>query len=327
MSKKFYGRYTAAATSILKTSAKKVDVYCHVSDDCGILISNGHFVFAMSQAEYDAIARPVFQRDPGDFVLKNGEIQERDTQSFSKVYRRLLEEDARPLSRSPFMTVQSVLDVALFYCADKSFVTGYDNDYISAIIPEVTCHSTSAKSAMIVKSGSEPFAAILPVNIGANADIVRAVKAYFVEDPAGHDAAAIAELQKENEELKNRLATSESIFRELKAEHEALQAKHEAISSAYEELKANKPVMVLEAPAADSGSCSDAEKVGDDCKDPETLEELASIDGVELIINGKQTDSPVSWVYGAEKYKELLTALGFKWSDKKAGYWKKGIAA
>ncbi len=320
MAKKFYGRYTAAATAALKASAKKVDVYCHVSDDCEILVSNGRFVFAMSRAEYDAIARPVFQRDPGNFVVKNGEIQERDTQSIGKVYRQLLEADARPLSRSPFTTMRSVLDVALFYCADKSFVTGYDNNYISAIIPEVTYHSAAAKSAMIVKSGSEPFAVILPVNIGANADIVRAVKAYFVEDPAGHDAAAIAELQIENEELKSRLATSESIFRELKAEYEA-------VNAAYEELKANKPVMVLETPAADSDSCSDAGKTGDDCKDPETLEELASIDGVELIVNGKQTDSPVSWVYGAEKYKELLTALGFKWSDKKAGYWKKGIAA
>jgi hypothetical protein len=322
MKKKSYGRYTLSATAAIKAAIKKERIFCNNSDR-GILVSDGHYILSMDRYEYDAIARPVFQRDPGSFVFDKKGIQESDTSNIYTLYTKILDAlvvgKNELMQRAPFITKEESFDLCYYYNKRSDFVATYNAEYMDVFAPGTGFYATSPKQPAIAVYDMELFAAVLPVN-NMNADRIHAIKSFFVADPAAYESTRISELQKENEELKSRYATAENLFKDLQTEYETLK-------TAYEELKTDKPVITLETPAADPAAEADAEDTSANHKDPETLEDLTSIDGVELVINGKQTDSPVSWIYGAEKYQELLHKLGFKWSAKKSGYWKKGIAA
>lgn len=98
------------------------------------------------------------------------------------------------------------------------------------------------------------------------------------------------------------------------------------LRSELDALKATKPIVTLQ-DNPDAANDTPAPNTNDSNKAPETLQELTQIDGVTLQVNGKKTSSPVSWIFAPDAYKDIITKLGFKWSDKKQGYWKKGIAA
>lgn len=330
MKKKTYGRYTVAATATIKAAVKDTRILCNNSD-LGILVSNGCYVFSMTRYEYDAIARPVLQRDPGNFVFDKKGAHESDTSNIYEIYKKMLKNiDAwknEPIQPAPFITKKEVFDLCYYYNMKSDFVAAYNADYMNVFASGVSFYTASPIQPAMAMCDVELFAAILPVNtMNTKFEIKRAVKSFFIADPVTYESSKLIDLQNECAALESKCITAENLYEGLNAEHAALKSEYEALKAAYEELKANKPVITLEAPSAAAAE-PDTEKASADHNDPETLADLASIDGVELIVNGKQTSNPVSWVYGAEKYRDLLEALGFKWSAKKSGYWKKGIAA
>ena len=105
-----------------------------------------------------------------------------------------------------------------------------------------------------------------------------------------------------------------------------LTATVEKLTNELDALKAAKPIVTLQ-DNPEATTDTPATNTNDSNKAPETLQELTQIDGVTLQVNGKKTSSPVSWIFAPDAYKDIIAKLGFKWSDKKQGYWKKGIAA
>ena len=113
------------------------------------------------------------------------------------------------------------------------------------------------------------------------------------------------------------------------AEIDELKAANAKLQKELKELRTSRPVVVLQDSFDESNedANTDSKNTVNKSSEPETLAELIQIEGVTLQVNGRKTSSPVSWIYGGDEYKELLTKLGFKFSAKKDGYWIKGIAA
>ena len=311
---KVIGRYTTAVTKQLKEAAKDGRAYCRVSEEYGILVSNSCYLFSMTQEEYDGLARPVFQRDPGSFYIDKLGAVENGSPSFEKLFAQAVRDsaDAKPAQLSPVIVEhkdKKAVNVRLFYTPAYSLVTGYAEDFIASIDDQfVACAAyTTAdrRKGLYLMDDGKMFAMILPIN--SQPCWTRAVTAYYIEDAESDADKAMNEMRAECAKLHDEL---EAMKIRLKNE----------IADAEKKSTATDP-----APAA--VATSDTTDNADSDRQPTTLQELAGLDGVELVIKGRQTDSPVSWIYGAEKYKELLQEMGFRWSAKKSGYWKKGIAA
>ena len=67
-----FSPYTTALTRCLKTTER---VHCRVNEETdAVYVCNGYFVVKLNRAEYDALVRPVTQRDASNFVIQNGEV-------------------------------------------------------------------------------------------------------------------------------------------------------------------------------------------------------------------------------------------------------------
>ena len=66
-----YSNYTTALTRSLKVTER---LHCRVNEETrAVYVCNGYFLVKLDRTEYDALVRPVTQREAGNFVIYNGE--------------------------------------------------------------------------------------------------------------------------------------------------------------------------------------------------------------------------------------------------------------
>ncbi len=177
--KKFYGRYTNQAPKALKGSSK---IFCQVTDSddwrAKVYVSNGAFLWQMSEAEYAAAVQPVTCCEPGNWAIDaNGKIEYHGIdlpRLLTDAHKAAGYED--PLKRSP-LSWQPKKDVlAGWYSAARDFACFY-NVQLTAALASDTFRTTGDRAPVVAYCGDEPYALVLPFR--ASKPAAAAVRAYF----------------------------------------------------------------------------------------------------------------------------------------------------
>lgn len=349
-----YSNYTAALTRSLKATER---LHCRVDEEQNaVYVCNGYFLVKLNPAEYDALVRPVTQREAGNYVINTD--GETDTTHEPLDAAKLLADAARDaaheLTPAPFLfdphTKGTKAKIATYYSESGDFVAGFNSDYAAIISGDLPRKSKNAISPMVVFSGDEPQAMILPVRLDeTKSRVPAAVRAYFTDKPqesgdekltrarkerddwentarrleAERDSreAEAAQLRRENEQLRQDYAQKHIDGEELRRQIEELQAvlasKNEQIEALTGRLNAQpdpQPAPVVEVQPEQAPADKAAALV----------EKLAALEGITATIKGAQTAAPVVWLTGeADAHKDKIEAMGGKWSAKRGAWYFK----
>ena len=325
--KNYYGYFTKAATRELKNSKS---IFCKVDGE-KILVCNGYFMFAMTPADYETIARPVTCCDPGAWTIQDGNRSEADNSNIAKIWNDTLaaarDSDGTTLHKCPaeFFADNKKKDRAAgYYNAAAGFAAFYNVKFIECF-EGLTLHAQSATGAALAMTGSgEAVAMILPIRPDATKS--RMVKAYFdaeaAEDGSAAEAAAeTAEKLQRSEAMREALANKiTELCDEITSRNSEIDALRQQIAEQAAKLEEAKQTAEQQ-PAADP-----AEQPAPDMKTAAELiaQQLQKLAGVRAIIKGAQTSAPVVWLDGeTKKHAEAIKAAGAKWSTKKSAYYIK----
>ena len=296
-----YSNYTTALTRSLKITER---LHCRVNEETrAVYVCNGYFLVKLDRTEYDALVRPVTQREAGNFVIENGEQVPNEPLDMEKLLADAAQEAAHELTPAPFLFDPGVKGVkskiAAYYSESGDFVAGFNSDYAAIIAPSLPRKSKNPTSPMVVFRGDEPQAMILPVRLGSPekpSRVPAAVRAFFTDKP--EESAdrvglerTISDLQKV---LADKTAEIEALTDRLNAQPDP-QPQEEAAEAQQEQTPADKAAALVET--------------------------LAALDGITATVKGAQTAAPVVWLTGeADAHKEKIEAMGGKWSNKR-GAW------
>lgn len=317
-----YSNYTVALTRGLKATER---LHCRVGDDNAIYISNGYFLAKLDRSEYDALVRPVTQRDAGNYVIENGETNATmQPLDMEKLLADAAREATHDLTPAPFLVAdpnsKSKAKIIPYYSQDGDFVAGFNSDYSAIISSDLPHKGKNPTSPMVVYCGNDPVALILPVRLGSNdkpSRIPAAVRAYFTDKPQEPDNEKLKRARKDRDDwaqLARRLeAERDNLEREVAALQKALATKTSEAEALAEQLN-NRP---QEVPA------SQPEQTPAD-KAAALAQKLSALKGVTVTINGAQTITPVIWLTGeTAAHKDKIEKIGGKWSGKRAAWYIK----
>ena len=183
-----YSNYTTALTRSLKITER---LHCRVNEETrAVYVCNGYFLVKLDRTEYDALVRPVTQREAGNFVIENGEQVPNEPLDMEKLLADAAQEAAHELTPAPFLFDPGVKGVkskiAAYYSESGDFVAGFNSDYAAIIAPSLPRKSKNPTSPMVVFRGDEPQAMILPVRLGSPekpSRVPAAVRAFFTDKP------------------------------------------------------------------------------------------------------------------------------------------------
>ena len=319
-----YSNYTTALTRSLKITER---LHCRVNEETrAVYVCNGYFLVKLDRTEYDALVRPVTQREAGNFVIENGEQVPNEPLDMEKLLADAAQEAAHELTPAPFLFDPGVKGVkskiAAYYSESGDFVAGFNSDYAAIISASLPRKSKNPTSPMVVFSGDEPQAMILPVRIDKEKSRVpAAVRAYFTDKPEESNHEKLKRARKDRDEweaLARRLeAERDSRERELSELQKVLADKTAEIEALTERLNAQpgaQPAPVEE---------TQQEQAPAD-KAAALVETLAALDGITATVKGAQTAAPVVWLTGeADAHKEKIEAMGGKWSNKRGAWYFK----
>jgi len=349
-----YSNYTAALTRSLKATER---LHCRVDEEqSAVYVCNGYFLVKLNHAEYDALVRPVTQREAGNYVINtNGETDTtHEPLDAAKLLADAASDAAHDLTPAPFLvaprTKGTNAKIATYYSESGDFVAGFNSDYAAIISGDLPRKSKNAVSPMVVFSGDEPQAMILPVWLDeTKSRVPAAVRAYFTDKPQKsgderltrarkeHDdwentarrleaerdrrEAENAQLHRENEQLRQDYAQKHIDAEELRRQIEELQAvlvsKNEQIEALTGRLNAQPDPQP--APAAEAHP----EQAPAD-KAAALVEKLATLEGITATVKGAQTAAPVVWLTGeTDAHKDKIEAMGGKWSAKRSAWYFK----
>ena len=320
-----YSSYTAALTRSLKATER-----IHVRTDeenNAVYVCNGYFLVKLNPVEYDALVRPVTQREAGNFVIYEGETDTaREPLDMVKALTDAAREAVHDLTPAPFLVDPCAkgtkAKIAPYYSESGDFVAGFNSDYAAIISASLPRKSKNPTSPMVVFSGDEPQAMILPVRIDKEKSRVpAAVRAYFTDKPEESNHEKLKRARKDRDEweaLARRLeAERDSRERELSELQKVLADKTAEIEALTERLNAQpgaQPAPVEE---------TQQEQAPAD-KAAALVETLAALDGITATVKGAQTAAPVVWLTGeADAHKEKIEAMGGKWSNKRGAWYFK----
>lgn len=295
--KKFTGRYTAETGKTLKGSER---LFCRVTEDGDIYITNGFVLYKMNPLEYAATVQPVTCCDAGNWEMNQYGKHDADGNSFDlvKYFTDAANNTAEiaPLERCPLTLQADKTPAACFYSPADKFAAIYNAKFIAAVTGSATFRAAGALSGAVAYTGDEPFAVILPIK--PKPEATRAIKAYFAADNSSDEADKLrAEIE------------------QLRAELGEAQNENEHITAA-----------LAEAPRATAQTQQPSEAAPQQ-PEPRTAAELIAarfteFDGVTATIKGAQTAAPVVWLSGdTEKHADKIEAAGAKWSNKKSAYY------
>lgn len=298
--KKFTGHYTSETGKTLKGSER---LFCRVTEDGDIYISNGFVLYKMNPLEYAATVQPVTCCDAGNWEMNRHGKHEDDGTGFDlpKYFADAVNgaATADTLERCPLTLQADKTPAACYYNAAADFAAIYNAKYIAALTPCATLRAAGPVSGAVAYSGDEPFAVVLPIR--PKPEATRAIKAYFT-DATANNAAEVEKLRAKVERLRAELTEAHN--------------ENEQITAALAE--------ALRATAQTEQPHEDAPQQP---TEPRTAAELivsrfADLDGVTATIKGAQTAAPVVWLSGdTERHADAIKAAGAKWSNKKSAYY------
>ena len=321
-----YSNYTTALTRSLKVTER---LHCRVNEETrAVYVCNGYFLVKLDRTEYDALVRPVTQREAGNFVIYNGEADTvNEPLDMEKLLADAAQDAAHELAPAPFLFDPGVKGVkskiAAYYSESGDFVAGFNSDYAAIISASLPRNSKIPTSPMVVFSGSEPQAMILPVRIDKEKSRVpAAVRAYFTDKPEESADEKLKRARKDRDEweaLARRLeAERDSRERELADLQKVLADKTAEIETLTERLNAQPDPQPQEEAAEVQQEQTPAGKAA------ALVETLAALDGITATVKGAQTAAPVVWLTSAaDAHKEKIEAMGGKWSTKRGAWYFK----
>ena len=321
-----YSNYTTALTRSLKVTER---LHCRVNEETrAVYVCNGYFLVKLDRTEYDALVRPVTQREAGNFVIYNGEADTvNEPLDMEKLLADAAQDAAHELAPAPFLFDPGVKGVkskiAAYYSESGDFVAGFNSDYAAIISASLPRKSKNPTSPMVVFSGSEPQAMILPVRIDKEKSRVpAAVRAYFTDKPEESADEKLKRARKDRDEweaLARRLeAERDSRERELADLQKILADKTAEIETLTERLNAQPDPQPREEAAEVQQEQTPAGKAA------ALVETLAALDGITATVKGAQTAAPVVWLTSAaDAHKEKIEAMGGKWSTKRGAWYFK----
>ena len=213
-----YSNFTTALTRSLKVTER---LHCRVNEETrAVYVCNGYFLVKLDRTEYDALVRPVTQREAGNFVIYNGEADTvNEPLDMEKLLADAAQDAAHELAPAPFLFDPGVKGVkskiAAYYSESGDFVAGFNSDYAAIISASLPRKSKNPTSPMVVFSGDEPQAMILPVRIDKEKSRVpAAVRAYFTDKPEESNHEKLKRARKDRDEW-------EALARRLEAERDS----------------------------------------------------------------------------------------------------------
>lgn len=322
-----YSNYTTALTRSLKITER---LHCRVNEETrAVYVCNGYFLVKLDRTEYDALVRPVTQREAGNFVIENGEQVPNEPLDMEKLLADAAQEAAHELTPAPFLFDPGVKGVkskiAAYYSESGDFVAGFNSDYAAIIAPSLPRKSKNPTSPMVVFRGDEPQAMILPVRLGSPekpSRVPAAVRAFFTDKPEESADEKLKRARKDRDEW-------EQMARRLEAERVGLERtisdlqkvladKTAEIEALTDRLNAQPDPQPQEEAAEAQQEQTPADKAA------ALVEKLAALDGVTATIKGAQTAAPVVWLTGeADAHKDEIEKLGGKWSGKRSAWYFK----
>ena len=306
-------------------------LHCRVNEDTrAVYVCNGYFLVKLDRTEYDALVRPVTQRDAGNYILNADGTTAPDPLDMGKLLADTAREAAHDLTPAPFIVApsdkRSKATISPYYSESGDFVAGFNSDYAAIIDPSLPRKSKGAICPMVVFSGDEPQAMILPVRMDeTKSRVPAAVRAYFTEKPQEADGEKLAQVRKERDDLEllvhqlegQRDAVERAHGQEITRLQNIIDAKSEQIETLVDRLNAQpetQPAPVEEAPQEQAPADKAAALV----------EKLAALEGITATIKGAQTAAPVVWLAGeTDAHKEKIEAMGGKWSAKRSAWYFK----
>lgn len=323
-----YSQYTAALTRSLKATER---LHCRVNEETNaVYVCNGYFLVKPCRTEYDALVRPVTQREAGNFVINaNGETNAAmEPLDMENILADTARDAAHELTPAPFLvdpcTKSPKFKIATYYSEGGDFVAGFNSDYAAIISASLPRKSKNPISPMVVFNGDEPQAMILPIRLESKdkpSRIPAAVRAYFTDKPEEPADEKLKRARKDRDDWENtarRLeAERDSLAREVAELQKALAEKAAEIEALTARLDAQpepQPAPVEEAPQEQTPADKAAALV----------EKLAALEGITATIKGAQTAAPVVWLEGeADAHREKIEAMGGKWSAKRGAWYFK----
>ena len=322
-----YSNYTTALTRSLKITER---LHCRVNEETrAVYVCNGYFLVKLDRTEYDALVRPVTQREAGNFVIENGEQVPNEPLDMEKLLADAAQEAAHELTPAPFLFDPGVKGVkskiAAYYSESGDFVAGFNSDYAAIIAPSLPRKSKNPTSPMVVFRGDEPQAMILPVRLGSPekpSRVPAAVRAFFPDKPEESADEKLKRARKDRDEW-------EQMARRLEAERVGLERtisdlqkvladKTAEIEALTDRLNAQPDPQPQEEAAEAQQEQTPADKAA------ALVETLAALDGITATVKGAQTAAPVVWLTGeADAHKEKIEAMGGKWSNKRGAWYFK----
>lgn len=322
-----YSNYTTALTRSLKITER---LHCRVNEETrAVYVCNGYFLVKLDRTEYDALVRPVTQREAGNFVIENGEQVPNEPLDMEKLLADAAQEAAHELTPAPFLFDPGVKGVkskiAAYYSESGDFVAGFNSDYAAIIAPSLPRKSKNPTSPMVVFRGDEPQAMILPVRLGSPekpSRVPAAVRAFFTDKPEESADEKLKRARKDRDEW-------EQMARRLEAERVGLERtisdlqkvladKTAEIEALTDRLNAQPDPQPQEEAAEAQQEQTPADKAA------ALVETLAALDGITATVKGAQTAAPVVWLTGeADTHKEKIEAMGGKWSNKRGAWYFK----
>ena len=322
-----YSQYTTALTRSLKAAER---LHCKVDEEnSAVYVCNGYFLVKLDRTEYDALVRPVTQREAGDFVLYNGEADAtREPLDMEKLLTDAAHDAAHELTPAPFLvdpcTKGTKSKIVAYYSESGDFVAGFNSDYAAIISASLPRKSKNPISPMVVFSGDEPQAMILPVRLDeTKSRVPAAVRAYFTDKPQESADEKLQRARKDRddwEQMARRLeAERDSRERELSELQKVLADKTAEIEALTERLNAQPdPQPQEETPAEDRQEQTPADKAA------ALVEKLAVLAGATATVKGAQTTAPVVWLSGdTDAHKAEIEKFGGKWSGKRSAWYFK----
>ena len=333
-----YSSYTAALTRSLKATER-----IHVRTDeenNAVYVCNGYFLVKLNPVEYDALVRPVTQREAGNFVIYEGETDTaREPLDMVKALADAAREAVHDLTPAPFLVDPCAkgtkAKIAPYYSESGDFVAGFNSDYAAIISADLPRKGKNAVSPMVVYSGDEPQAMILPVRIDeTKSRVPAAVRAYFTDKPQESADEKLTRARKERDDWQETARRLEAERNSREAEAAQLQRKNEQLRQQYAEkhIEAEELRRQIEALTERLNAQPEPQPAAEESAQEQTpadkaaalVEKLAALDGVAATVKGAQTAAPVVWLtMENDAHKDEIEAMGGKWSTKRGAWYFK----
>lgn len=352
---KTVGAFAKSATaSLLKISiASEKGLYCHVEnagdvENETIYLVDGFYCLVMTRPEYEAIARPVTGRDPGDWILGKSDCTPRDNKAI--IDRAVIggAKDAHDVfTRAPLaFFIQrngKPAELAKFYC-ERSDAVVTANPLFCDCVPSAVWQGSTPIAPLFAFYGDRMAAMVMPIRpIDAEKDD-RAVRAFY--KPADKETARVSELKARIAELETDRTDAWNVATRLQQENNELTAELGKARAELENAIAERDNLVetvrqLSARIAElEAAAIEPETAAIETAEPETVSDPIPVltpidriaqrfqlDGVIVTVKGAATDSPVIWISGDTKpHKDELKSMGAKWAPKKGAWYYKPAA-